>query len=250
MNKRMKFNSRGQAAITDALFFLLVVMALVSFLFFFTSQYGRTVGEYSNSKYGSDYAVSALKTVLYSSFARDGLPLSGCGEDCSREIDFLVAAVKEDYADDKSINFFREDLTEAFRAVMQPVRNSFDFMVFIRVDAGTYSFPYFFISRKEFTSVHQGAFVYDVTAEEKEYYCNSSSGSSFNQSKVDNFIVFVGARGQAVSSLSLPLSNEDQFHEGIIQIVLWAPRDFNEETPAFKALDCIPREEFPAKQNP
>lgn len=239
-----RVNSRGQAAITDALFFLVVVMALVSFLFFFTSQYGRTVGEYSDSKYGSDYAVSALKTVLYSSFARDGLPLTDCEEDqCSQEVDFLIAAVKEDYADDEKINYFREDLTKSIKSVMQPVRNSFDFMLFIRVDLGTYKFPYFFLSRKHFESESEGIFVSDVTAEERNYYCNSSDSPSFDQTKLDNFVVFVGARGQAVSYVSFPLIEGDRHDEGIIQLILWTPSDFSEDTQVFKDLDCRLRED-------
>jgi len=234
-----KINSKGQAAITDALFFLMVVMSLVAFLFFFTSQYGRTVGEYSNSKYGSDYASSALKTILYSSFARDGLPLCDSEkEGCSQEVDYLIAAVKEDYADDKNINYFKENLTDSVKKVMQPVRNSFDYMLFIRVDAGAFEFPYFFLSRKEFTSTYDGVFVSGVEAKERNYYCNSSQASSFNQAKLDNFIVFIGPKGQSVSSISLPLAESSQPHEGIIQLVLWTSKDFNAEEQAFKNLDC------------
>ena len=245
-----RINSKGQAAITDALFFLIIVMSLVSFLFFFTSQYGRVVGEYSNSKFGSDYATSALKTVLYSSFARDGLPLTGCElpENCSQEIDFLIAAVKEDYADDANINYFREDLTDSIEAVMQPVRNSFDYMLYIKVDTSPYDYPYFFMSRKEFESIGEGLFVSDVRATKKDYYCNYSNGSAFNQNKIDSFIVFVGSRGQAVSSLFLPMIREDRFREGEINLILWSPNDFNEEHPRFADLDCRLRQDVLADE--
>jgi len=246
-----RMNYKGQAAITDALFFLLIVMSLVSFLFFFSSQYGRTVGEYSNSKFGSDYAVSALKTILYSSFARDGLPLTVDGkfgdectpDSCSEEVDYLIAAVKEDYADDENINFFREELTDSIKKVMMPVRNSFDYLVYIKVNLSPYSYPYFFMSRKEFTSTASGAFITDVTAVQKDYYCNYNDLTAFNQNKINHFIVFVGAKGQAVSSLYLPVIGDTEFREGEIQLILWSPNDFNSENPLFVDLDCVLRED-------
>jgi hypothetical protein len=225
---------KGQAAVTDALFFLVIVMTLVSFLFFFSSQYGRAVGDYSTSKYGSDYAVSALKSVLYSSFARDGLPLQN-----SKEVDFLIAAIKEDYAYNQDINYFREHLTDSVKSAMQPVRNSFDYLLFIRVESDTptgtavFTFPYFFLSRKKFTSVYgQEPFVSDVTSEEKNYYCSVSS-----QRDIDNFIVFVGAKGQAVSLLKFPLV-DGSVDEGIIQLVLWTPKNFDETEQVFQSLNC------------
>ncbi len=231
-------NSRGQAAITDALFFLVIVMSLVVFLFFFTSQYGRSVGEYSDSKYSSDYASSALKTVLYSSFARDGLPLC-IEESCSKEVDFLIAAIKEDYADDKNINYFKDELTESIKLVMKPVRNSFDFMLFIKISSDSVpKYPYFFISRKEFSYQDQGPFVSDVQSEEKNYYCNVSQSSSFNQNKIDEFIVFTGVKGLAVSSLWFPLVNTIEYDKGEIDLILWNPKDFNESQKVFKELDC------------
>jgi len=219
---------KGQAAVTDALFFLIIVMALVSFLFFFSSQYGRTVGEYSDSKYASDYASSALKTVLYSSFARDNVSV----ED-SDEVDFLIAAIKEDYADDTSIEYFKNDLTDSVKNVMQPVRNSFDYLLFIRIsDGSTFTFPYFFVSRKEFVSEKEGTFVSDVTSQEKNYYCAVTK-----QLDVDNFIVFIGARGQAVSSITFPLIDGES-HNGVAQLVLWYPKNFSEEEAVFQKLNC------------
>ncbi len=228
---------KGQAAITDALFFLVIVMALVSFLFFFTSQYGRSVGEYASSKYASDYATSALKTVLYSSFSRNSDPLES-----SDEVDFLVAGLKEDYAYDKKIDYFKEDLTLSVKNVMNPVRNAFDYLFFIRVSDGSdvYKFPYFYISRKHFTTEQDEFFVGSVESEEREYYCAVD-----NQSDIDNFISFVGIQGQAISSIGFPLSKKltedegESFHEGTVQIILWNPKHFEEDNTLFSDLNCI-----------
>ncbi len=225
---------KGQAAVTDALFFLIIVMSLVSFMFLFSSQYGRTVGEYSTSKYGSDYATSALKTILYSSFSRNDFPISSD----EAEVDFLIAAIKEDYAFNENIDYFKNDLTLSVQSVMKPVRNSFDYLFFIRVDSTPFSFPYFFISRKEFTSVYDedGIFIESVDVTEKNYLCNSDN--SVTQQDIDSFIIFVGAQGQAVSSISFPLLSGST-KEGIVQLVLWTPKDFNETESVFEKLKCV-----------
>jgi len=236
---------KGQAAITDALFFLVIVMSLVSFLFFFNSQYGRSVGEYASSKYASDYATSALKTVLYSSFSRNSDPVES-----SEEIDFLVAGLKEDYAYDKEIKYFKEDLTTSVKNVMNPVRNTFDYLFFIRITdvspkdygQGVYTFPYFYISRKHFDTERDEFFVGKVDSEEREYYCNANNQMS--QADIDSFISFVGIQGQAVSSISFPLSKklkdsgEKSFHEGTVQIILWNPKYFEEDNSLFANLHC------------
>ncbi|MBU2099872.1 hypothetical protein KKG83_03970 [Candidatus Micrarchaeota archaeon] len=238
---------KGQAAVTDALFFLVIVMGLVSFLFFFTSQYGKTVGDYAVSSYASDYATSALKTVLYSSFSRNDYDLL----EPEAEVDFLVAALKEDYASDKKIDYFRMEFTSAVDSVMRPARNSFDYFILIRIETSrtasldpnnpnrqqAYVFPYFYLSRKEFTSVYDstGVFVESVEVTDKNYFCEVT-----NQSDIDKFIVFVGAQGQAVSPISFPLisDNERSADEGSVQLVLWNSQNFTEEEETFVALTC------------
>jgi len=224
---------KGQAAVTDALLFLVIVMILVSFLFIFTSQYGRTVGEYTYAKYGSDYAVSALKTVLYSSFSRNDFSVSD-----SNEVDYIIAGIKEDYAYNQNIDYFRDDLTGAIKDVMNPVRSSFDYLFFIRIDSTVpFNFPYFFLSRKEFVVEHNGVFVSSVDSVEKTYFCNSSG--SLTNADIDNFVIFVGAKGQAVSSITFPLIPNGS-HEGLIELVLWTPKDFDEEEEVFIKLGCVP----------
>jgi hypothetical protein len=227
---------KGQAAVTDALFFLVIVMGLVSFLFFFTSQYGKTVGEYAVSSYASDYATSALKTVLYSSFSRNEYSL----DKPEAEVDFLVAALKEDYASDKKIDYFKSQFTSAVDSVMRPARNSFDYFILIRIDSTPFTFPYFYLSRKEFTSVYDstGVFVTRVDVTDKNYFCDVT-----NQSDIDKFIVFVGAQGQAVSPISFPLISQDEINsndldEGSIQLVLWNAQNFTEGEATFDALGC------------
>ncbi|MDP6670836.1 MAG: hypothetical protein QGI60_03400, partial [archaeon] len=63
-------NEKGQAAVTDAIYFLMIVSGLSTLLFFFSVNYGASVEEQLGLEYLSEYAVSAQKTLLYSSITR------------------------------------------------------------------------------------------------------------------------------------------------------------------------------------
>src|SRR3989344_3312120 len=56
--------NRGQAAVTDALYFLLIVTSISVFLFSFSNGYGNTVSAQIVQNYNSDFATDALKTIL------------------------------------------------------------------------------------------------------------------------------------------------------------------------------------------
>lgn len=115
------FGERGQAAITDALFLLIIVSGLAVLMFFFItgtptksnlnpspmdigggggSGYGVAVNRIAMEYYATDYATSALQTLLYSSTPRH------VEENLSKakEIDYLLAFMKEDYANDKKFS--------------------------------------------------------------------------------------------------------------------------------------------------
>ena len=46
----VKFNEKGQSAITDAMFFLLIITALAALMFFFSTGYGKSINEIIQSK--------------------------------------------------------------------------------------------------------------------------------------------------------------------------------------------------------
>ena len=124
-----KLNQGGQASITDALFFLVIVSGLSSLLYLFSIGYGLSVLEATASEYRSDFAISALKTILYSSTPRNPeIPL-----DESTEVDYLLAAVKEDYADDKEIDESRNVLRDSIVGIMEPFADNFDYMFYIYI---------------------------------------------------------------------------------------------------------------------
>ncbi len=94
--------NKGQAAITDALFFLTIIVALSVLLFKFSASYGERIDVATSNLYFKEYTNSALKTIFYSE-----IPLSFDKEitNNTEEIDYLMTAIKSDYFSDKKIGF-------------------------------------------------------------------------------------------------------------------------------------------------
>jgi len=134
----LALNQKGQAALTDALYFLLIVSALSTFLFFFAANYGQTMNQRVIEQYWREYSTGALETILYSSTPR----IAGQSLENAAEIDYLLAAVKEDFADDAEIDETREVLAQNITGIMQPLAGGFD-----------YFFYFYLPDRKEFAYV-------------------------------------------------------------------------------------------------
>lgn len=144
----MALNCKGQAAMMDAIYLLVIVASLSVVLFNFSSSYGNTVSNYLSSQYGVDFVTSALKTILYSSVPKDALQL----ED-SKEIDYLLAFLKQDYASSKTSStgdYFlslqaREVLRQSVKTAMSPMASRFDFAFFIQETQGSFNFVFIYL---------------------------------------------------------------------------------------------------------
>jgi hypothetical protein len=90
----MIFGEKAQASITDALFILTIVSVLAIGMFSTSLSYGRSVETTLSGFYNEDYVTSALQTLLNTSVPR------AANEDLktAREVDSLLAKMKEDYA--------------------------------------------------------------------------------------------------------------------------------------------------------
>ncbi len=120
---------RGQAAVTDALFFLVIITGLSAFLYFVANGYGISVTSQLSRQFSMDYATAALKTILYSSTPRD--PSQNL-YDPDAEIDHLLAFIKEDYADDQEIDIpTQRVLYESVRNILAPIADSYDYIFYI-----------------------------------------------------------------------------------------------------------------------
>ncbi|GEM_PF-950720 len=128
--------ARGQAAVTDALYFLLIVTGITIFLFGFANTYGTSVDAEVVKNYNVDFTTDALKTILYSSVPRDpespnGLYPTSEQED-KIEIDHLLAYVKEDYSDNQDLEpETKKVLGENIQGILAPISDNFDYLFFI-----------------------------------------------------------------------------------------------------------------------
>ena len=134
----MGLNKKGQAAITDALYFLMIVSGLSVFLFAFSMGYGTIITEDLERQYGTEFASSAFKTILYSSTPR----IEGKALEDAREVDYLMAAVKEDFADNGDLDRTSGVLANNVVGIMEPLQDNFDYVFFIYVPE-TEGFPGF-----------------------------------------------------------------------------------------------------------
>lgn len=129
-------NQKGQAAVTDTIYFLLIVTGLCVFMFSFANSYGAAASSEIGRQYYLDYSSSALKTILYSSTPRDitqTLSYDPVSDDAV-ELDHLSAFIKEDYADDSQLKDDTQiSVANTIRNIMRPVADSFDYLFYISV---------------------------------------------------------------------------------------------------------------------
>lgn len=167
--RKAKLNHKGQASVTDALFFLLIVAGLSALLFMFNVSYGQNVELQLARQSNSDYAQSALKTILYSSVPRN--PEETLDE--TDEIDYLMTVVKEDFADDGAIGEMSQKiLVQNISRIMLPLSSTFDYIFSIYVlpqslhPKGEYAFV--MLSKSEIETGGDRAEVTGI----KTYLCN------------------------------------------------------------------------------
>lgn len=178
-------DSGGQAAITDALYFLTITASLCLFLFIFATQYGNSVNSSIQDRYLEEYEASALKTILYSS-----TPRNPSADLTSKELDFLLAAVKEDYADDQNLDETQITLKNNIQAIMNSKSDSFDYIFYIySSEMQTNRFPYFLFYKSEWGETPIRGIIGGVTIEpqgHKFWFCHPET-----LAQIDNLLLGV-----------------------------------------------------------
>jgi hypothetical protein len=130
-------DKRGQAALVDSLFFIAIISALGTGLFYFAINYGLSSEAMLNSFYSSDFASDALKVITYVNITRDGrIVTPQMVVSSSDEFDYLFAMIKEDYAENSKELVQITPLTQKYIAttlysVLKPFDASFDYIFFI-----------------------------------------------------------------------------------------------------------------------
>lgn len=139
MNSFFELNKerRGQAALVDSLFFIAIVSALGTGLFYFAINYGLSSEAMLNSFYSSDFASDALKVITYVNITRDGTIVTpDMVVSSSDEFDYLFAMIKEDYAENSKEPVqitlkTQKYIASTLYSVLKPFDTSFDYIFFI-----------------------------------------------------------------------------------------------------------------------
>lgn len=157
---------KGQAAITDALFFLIIIVTLSVLMFRYSSTYGNRIEQASSDLYYKEYTNSVLKAIFYVSAPLDfDLNLEN-----SKQNDYLMALIKQDFyahgklgisdMNDLEINNYLDiakyNLFHTIKATMRPLESQ-DYLFYLYRNEsskdGDYpeGFIYFTIKNTEFT---------------------------------------------------------------------------------------------------
>jgi len=210
-------NDKGQAALTDALYFLIIVSALSTFLFFFAANYGITVQHKVVSQYWREYSTSALETILYSSTPR----IPGDTLDSAVEVDYLLAAVKEDYADDSEIDETKEVLVQNIFGIMQPISGNFDYYFYLYMsDVSEFAFVMVY-TRDAPTITESNGDTVVTPGQAKIYLCNPD-----DLGDVEKITESVGSSAQSSSRIQLiELDDSGNASYPIAQatLAMWVP---------------------------
>ncbi len=190
---------KGQAAITDALFFLTIIVTLAVLLFKFSSTYGDRIDLATSNLYFKEYSNSAMKTIFYSEVPLDySLNLETAGE-----ADYLMTSIKADYFKDGVIgktlpqvsggdhnlinkisgmdgdDIAKFNLYHTIKAVMYPLP-TYDY-VFYLYNIDLERFEFVLIKLTDFGAISNQATNYQVTYSDdpfqKYYLCNPNSYS-------------------------------------------------------------------------
>ena len=130
-------DSKGQAALTDSLFFLAIIATICTSLFFFAINYGLQMEQQVNSFYASDFSNDALKVVTYVNVLRTGESIYAAKGDGTDEFDYLLALIKEDYASQAGLASkslgpeTRLAIASTLDSVLKPFQDSIDYSFYL-----------------------------------------------------------------------------------------------------------------------
>lgn len=233
-----KFDSSGQAALTDSLFFLLIVSGVCTFMFLFVSSYGQSIDRQLLREYRQDYASSALKTIMYSSIPR----IESEKLDDSKQVDYLLAELKEDFADDGTLNESQEKLKIIVSKIMAPFHRNADYMFYIYFpDADSEKFQFFLLSISSIDVVGSGREVTIGNSGKKIFYsCKPDNMNSVSRSLLSQAGEISQAVGRSKFLRIDPSGTEIGNSPPIAQIglAMWIPKKIDSSALTSAPMNC------------
>ncbi len=261
---------KGQAAKTDALYFVMIVTSLAIFLFGFANSYGGNVKQQINAESSTTFATNSLKAILYSSTPRD---VHQSLTDTTAEVDFLLSIIKEDYYDDEQVGpYERNVLGKAIFAILNPVQDNFDYAFYITIPSEKrLVFMYLHTTnfkREELSGTLRKFVVYrpDDAKKHVNYFCGIDSAAKkadydVLSAKLSRLLSNVGGTSQATARTTLLVDDAtcsvSHFcpKDAQVDLVLWDAtglgRTDDRKEPLFDAdvLNCV-EETIPAAIGP
>lgn len=158
-----QINNKGQAAMTDSLFFLTIIVALCVLLFQFSATYGQRVDLAINNLYFKEYTNSSIKTIYYTD-----VPLDFDKDiESSLETDYLITSLKSDFLGDSKIggsdinslskdnikDLAKYNLFHTIKSLMYSLPN-YDYIYYIQ-KTDTQNFLYFMLKINNINSDNQ-----------------------------------------------------------------------------------------------
>lgn len=190
----------AQAAVTDALFLLIIISSLTGFMFLFAANYGKGIADQVNRNDNFEFASSALKTIMYQSSPRDASQsINTLSPDPNLELDYLMAMVKEDYADDQTLSDnTKRSLARAAYSVMRPVADSQDYLFAFNT---AQKYVFLMIWRTKFVSIGQrfGNVTVDPLETHEIFFCDPK----LSDNAIQKLFLRVGNTVQAQSLVNM-----------------------------------------------
>lgn len=217
---------RGQAALTDALFLLAIVVGVSTLLYLFSSNYGVATAEYLNHQYSSDYITAALKTILFASISHD--PDKSLSN--THEVDYVLTIVKEGYAakephllEDRVLTVLRDRV----RRVMKPLENSRDYLFYVQETTQASRFLFIYAWLSEFPPGTCGpnstskVLPSTTVVPHREYFCIAKS-----ESNILGISQRVNGYAQSITGIGLGEVENGSPREpipGVVFLSAWTP---------------------------
>ncbi|GEM_PF-4794352 len=237
-------DKKAQAAITDALYFLVITAALSAFLFSFSASFGEGLAVKVERQEIQQYTSSAIKTILYLTVPRNSVAPNPA------ESDFLLAALKEDYFDDASFLQTSKSLRTNINTAMTPLLPAYDYVFYFFVPDNTSNpYPYFLFYKSNWEVVPLSApsdsrlraddrFVQIRDPGHKAYFCRPP-----NQAAIDNLFFVLTNKARTTGRGKL-LSRESASSNRILEnrleanLIVWPSSSFP-DSPEFGAADVF-----------
>lgn len=202
-------NKKGQAALFDSIFFLTIVASISAGLLFFTVNYGTQAQEQLTSFYSSDFCADALKIITYINVTREGESVSSntISVNPNIELDYLLALIKEDYADKKEMsNRTKLALKNTLESALKPFEASIDYTYYLYdEDAKKYLFLVFAIHDCTGGDCNNPVATNRVI-EREFYFCTPSTSTNFLENEL---FPTLGKIDSSFGKVNLPVIKQD-----------------------------------------